>query len=126
MFLLKQNEEVSKDVVTELENLDYKQENGNIWVKNTNKKFDILFNSLWFTFALRLTDEKYKNEAERILNCPIFNKYALRAVEYEPDKKWVHRNFYYPDARASKDDIVKNIVNAFKKLEKCITCQCKC
>lgn len=48
----------------------------------------------------------------------MFNKYNLTRVKEEFfNNKWVYRNFYYPNARVYREDIINTVVQAFKDLE---------
>ena len=128
IFLLEKNEELACEVIkrltgyskgTETIKDNNRSKNIEIWKKDVNHPyFYILFKPEWLTFALRVKDEKYENEARKLLNCEVFNKYNLTRVKEEFfNNKWVYRNFYYPNARVYREDIINTVVQAFKDLE---------
>lgn len=137
IFLQRKNYELAKEVLKRLEGYRRGSEkirggkNLRIWKKELNNPyFYILFKPEWLTFALRVKDEKDKkseNEARNLLKRQVFDKYNLTPVKEEFfDNKWVYRNFYYPDARAYKGDLINILVAAFKELEKCVEDCNKC
>lgn len=128
IFLLEKNEELAREVIKRLtgytkgiETIKDNNESKNIeiWEKDVNHPyFYILFKPEWLTFALRVKDEKYENEARELLNCEVFDKYNLTRVKEEFfNNKWVYRNFYYPNARVYREDIINMVVKAFEDLE---------
>ena len=128
IFLLEKNEELAREVIKRLtgytkgiETIEDNNESKNIeiWKKDVNHPyFYILFKPEWLTFALRVKDEKYENEARELLNCEVFDKYNLTRVKEEFfNNKWVYRNFYYPNARVYREDIINMVVKAFEDLE---------
>lgn len=130
IFLQGKNRELAKEVLKRLEGYRRgieKMTNGKnlrIWKKELNNPyFYILFKPEWLTFALRVKDEKDKNcedKARNLLKRQVFDKYNLTPIKEEFfDNKWVYRNFYYPNARAYKEDLINILVAAFKELEKC-------